>query len=194
MNWHKPDARRFLATLALLLARVLALLSLGYVACVWSVLAVRALIRFDLTGLENGYRQSVSPIPIDYRLTLLNCLGPVGWIAALGAFGLAFTMALTITRWRWALRVIVAVAPVALVMYLTACIWDIHPWVRVVCLRIEAAEALLAALAAVLCRPTWRLLLGIWTGENPFAPSSAPGEWPQPPEPTPALAPAAGQH
>jgi hypothetical protein len=136
--------------------RVFALLLAGVTASFWSGLSARALILFDRTGLEPG--DPGFGLPIDHAGTLLRCLGPVGWIVGLGVFGLALAMALVVCRWPWPLRVIVAAAPTALVACLDACVWDLHPWVRPVCLRIAAAEIVLAVLAAVLCRRMTRLL------------------------------------
>jgi hypothetical protein len=139
------------------LLRVLLLLLAGVAAYLWSGFSPRVLICFDRTGLEPG--EPGFGLPIDYTGTLLRCLGPIGWLAALGVFALAFTMASAVHGWRWPLRGIVAVAPVTLVAVQIVCVSDLHPWVRPVCLQIVAAQMALAVLVAVLCRPIAGLLL-----------------------------------
>ncbi len=140
------------------LLRAVALLPVGFGAYLWSGLSVTALMRFGQADGPSG----LLPVPFDYRATLVTCIGPVGWIAGLGVFGFGLVMAGLVYRCRWPVRVLVAAAPLAVLMYLIACTGDIYPWVRAVALRIAAAQGLLAVLAAVVCRPAWQVLLAVW--------------------------------
>lgn len=133
----------------------LAIMVFGFVAYLWNGLSVRALIRFDRTGLEPG--EPGFGLPIDYGETWRCCLGLIGWIVGLGSFGLALIMALAVYRWPWPLRVITAAAPSALVLIQIVHVSDLHPWVRPVCLQIAVAEIVLAVLAGLLSRRIARL-------------------------------------
>jgi hypothetical protein len=138
------------------LLRVFVVLLAGFVVYLWSGISLRVLIRFDRTGLDPG--EPGSGLPIDYAVTFLYCLGPIGWVVGLGVFTLALVMVLVVHRWPWPLRVIVAVAPLALLVRQMIYVSDLHPWVRPVCLQIVAGEMVLAVLAAVLCRRMARRL------------------------------------
>jgi len=146
------------------LCRIVLLPLLGFAAYVWTAASLY-MVRFDYTGLDRGAGSWPQPPPIDYGATLFCCLGPPGWIVGLGVFGFALAMALTVYRFRWPVRVIVAATPGVLIIYQVAHIRDLYPWVRQAFLRILPAETLLAVLAALLCRPIWRLLVRASCGD-----------------------------
>jgi hypothetical protein len=140
------------------LPRFSVLLLAGFVAYCWAYFSNALFMRtvhFARTRLGPG--EAGARLPIDYEATVLAYLGPLGWIVALGVFGVALIMALTVYRWPWPLRVIVVVAPIAPLLR-QACVADLRPEIRPIWLSITVVELLLAALVAALCRPIARRL------------------------------------
>lgn len=132
-----------------LLLSICAILLVNIVSYFWAAFSFRLLIRFDLTGIDPG--TELPTVPIDYTTTTFCCLS-LGWIVALGIFVFAFTVALIVYRRPWPLKMLLAATPTALVAYQCAFTWDLHPWVRPVCMVLSITQLLLAVLAAVLCR------------------------------------------
>lgn len=148
------------ATIGLWLLKSAGLVLVWLVALVWSgLLAPRVLIRRDMIDFEP--QDPGRWMPIDHVQTFWWCAGPAGWIMALGMLGLGVVAAALVYRWPWPLRVIVAGASPAWVLFNVLYASDLHPDIQPLMLGMSAAAVALAMLGALLCRPIVRLVVRV---------------------------------